>query len=131
MIIAWVAPAVVAAGAFFRLDVAQPLSLSAMGLRPTEVHEDPPDRSRAVGTMGVGVEIGYSPHAGWVFDPAAVGFWCQRRSREGPAVAPRDALWSTLRKRHASLCGRSGPRNAHRMEAHTSGRMPNPMKTGV
>ena len=44
--------------------------LSRMGLRPTEVHENPFDRRRAVGTVDSGAGLGYSPYAGWVFDPA-------------------------------------------------------------
>jgi hypothetical protein len=43
--------------------------LSRMGRRPTEVHENPFDRRRAVGTVDSGAGLGYSPYAGVGFRP--------------------------------------------------------------
>ena len=60
--------------------------LSRMGLRPTEVHENPFDRRRAVGTVDSGAGLGYSPYAGVGFRP------CPTKGQlHAVAVLARDA----------------------------------------
>ena len=79
-------------------------NLSRMGRRPTEMHENPLDRRRAVGTMGSGALAQVFPvRWGWVFDPAPLGNSSRRAKKmtdSSTSTRPpcRGVYWSQLRK---------------------------------